>query len=91
MPEAYAVTAATTVMMAACCVRLVRRNLPALSYLRPSLRLLCTAAKQKSNSSSLEEGVQPSEQKSEPPAPDKVLLEEKGRLEEQLKETVSSE
>ncbi|EHB03674.1 GrpE protein-like protein 1, mitochondrial [Heterocephalus glaber] len=88
MPEAYAVTAATTVMMAACCVRLVRRNLPALSYLRPSLRLLCTAAKQKSNSSSLEEGVQPSEQKSEPPAPDKVLLEEKGRLEEQLKETV---
>lgn len=32
--------------------------------------------------------MRPSEQKSEPPVPDKVLLEEKGRLEEQLRETV---
>ncbi|KAM6220814.1 grpE protein homolog 1, mitochondrial [Rhynchocyon petersi] len=73
--------------MAARCVWLARCALPALARpLRAAPRLLCTATKQK-NGQSLEEDVAPGEQKAEPPSSEKAFLEEKVKLEEQLKET----
>lgn len=55
-------------------------------WTRPAPRLLCTATKQKNNGQNLEEDVGHSEQKTDPPSPEKTLLEEKVKLEEQLKE-----
>lgn len=55
---------------------------------RPSPRLLCTATKQKNNGQNLEEDVGQNEQKPDTPSPEKILLDEKVKLEEQLKETV---
>lgn len=55
---------------------------------RPSPRLLCTAMKQKNNGQNLEEDVGQNEQKPDTPSPEKILLDEKVKLEEQLKETV---
>ncbi|KAM4854925.1 grpE protein homolog 1, mitochondrial [Thomomys bottae] len=74
--------------MAARCVRAARHSLAAVAWsLRPSPRLLCTAAKQKNNGQNLEDESGHSEQKTEPPSTDKMLLEEKVKLEEQLRET----
>ncbi|KAM9237363.1 grpE protein homolog 1, mitochondrial [Dugong dugon] len=74
-------------VMAARCVWLVRRALPVLARpLRPAPRLLCTATKQKNSGQNLEEDLGLNEQKADPPSAEKVLLEEKAKLEGQLKE-----
>lgn len=57
-------------------------------FLRPSPRLLCTATKQKNNGQNLEEDLGHCEPKTDPPSADKPLLEEKVKLEEQLRETM---
>lgn len=57
-------------------------------FLRPSPRLLCTATKQKNNGQNLEEDLGHCEPKTDPSSADKTLLEEKVKLEEQLKETM---
>ncbi|XP_012579508.1 PREDICTED: grpE protein homolog 1, mitochondrial [Condylura cristata] len=54
---------------------------------RSSPRLLCTAPKQK-NGQNLEEDVGRHDQKADSPSAEKLLLEEKVKLEEQLKETM---
>uniref|UniRef100_A0A6I8NFU8 GrpE protein homolog n=2 Tax=Ornithorhynchus anatinus TaxID=9258 RepID=A0A6I8NFU8_ORNAN len=53
-----------------------------------SPRLLCTATKQKNNGQNLEEDSNPGDQKPEPSSAEKTLIEEKVKLEEQLKETM---
>jgi molecular chaperone GrpE len=55
---------------------------------RPSPRLLCTATKQKNNGQNLDEDLGHCEPKTDPPSADKTLLEEKAKLEEQLRETM---
>lgn len=57
------------------------------TWFRPSPRLLCTATKQK-NGRNLEEDVGQNEQKTDTPSTEKTLMDEKVKLEEQLKETV---
>ncbi|XP_058405743.1 grpE protein homolog 1, mitochondrial-like [Diceros bicornis minor] len=56
--------------------------------MQPSPRLLCTATKQKKNGQNLEEDVGHNEQKTDPPSTEEILMEEKVKLEEQLKETM---
>ncbi|XP_074397808.1 grpE protein homolog 1, mitochondrial [Zonotrichia albicollis] len=72
------------------CVRgAVRPRLPLLSVaLRTSPRLLCAATQQKNTGQNLEEdqSQSQSEQKVEPSSVEKLLAEEKAKLEEQLRE-----
>uniref|UniRef100_F6PJU2 GrpE protein homolog n=1 Tax=Monodelphis domestica TaxID=13616 RepID=F6PJU2_MONDO len=56
--------------------------------LRTSSRRLCTATKQKNNGQNLEEDSSQNEQKIDSTATEKTLIEEKVKLEEQLKETL---
>lgn len=58
------------------------------AFFRPSPRLLCTAMKQKNNGQNLEDDTGQNEQKTDTAATEKVLVDEKVKLEEQLKETV---
>ncbi|XP_054564280.1 grpE protein homolog 1, mitochondrial isoform X1 [Eptesicus fuscus] len=53
----------------------------------PTPRLLCTAAKQKNSGQNLEEDVGQTDQKTDTPCAEKTLMEEKAKLEEQLKDT----
>ena len=70
-------------------MRVARRSLSALALsLRPSSRLLCTATKQKNNGQNLEEDAGQNEQKTDLPSTEKTLMEEKVKLEEQLKEAM---
>lgn len=55
---------------------------------RPTPRLLCTAAKQKNSGQNLEEDVGQTDQKTDAPCAEKMLTEEKAKLEEQLKDTM---
>lgn len=59
---------------------------------RTSPRLLCVATQQKSTGQNLEEdqGQSHNEQKTEPSAAERMLTEEKAKLEEQLKEVTVS-
>ncbi|XP_039767883.1 grpE protein homolog 1, mitochondrial isoform X2 [Ornithorhynchus anatinus] len=63
-------------------------KLSSLRLKRTSPRLLCTATKQKNNGQNLEEDSNPGDQKPEPSSAEKTLIEEKVKLEEQLKETM---
>lgn len=49
---------------------------------------MCTAAKQKNSGQNLEEDMGQNEQKTDLSSTEKILMEEKLKLEEQLKETV---
>ncbi|KAM7168121.1 grpE protein homolog 1, mitochondrial [Macrochelys suwanniensis] len=76
---------------AARCVRLLLRprRYPLLSCpLRTSPRLLCIATQQKSTGQNLEDDLSQSQNKSkaEPRSAEKIFIEEKAKLEEQLKE-----
>nr|ACN10134.1 GrpE protein homolog 1, mitochondrial precursor [Salmo salar]ACN12485.1 GrpE protein homolog 1, mitochondrial precursor [Salmo salar] len=75
--------------MASWCVRAVKQSYSVVvsspAIIRASPRLLCTAAQQKSGQGSEED------QNAEQSAAEKVLAEEKGQLEEQLKEVTDTE
>ncbi|XP_006760175.1 PREDICTED: grpE protein homolog 1, mitochondrial isoform X1 [Myotis davidii] len=62
--------------------------LPCVHFPRPTPRLLCTAAKQKNSGQNLEEDAGQTDQKTDTPCAEKTLMEEKAKLEEQLKDTV---
>ncbi|XP_067412534.1 grpE protein homolog 1, mitochondrial [Emydura macquarii macquarii] len=66
---------------------LLRPRYPLLSCpLRTSPRLLCIATQQKSTGQNLEDDQSQNEPKAEPSSAEKILIEEKAKLEEQLKE-----
>ncbi|XP_062940681.1 grpE protein homolog 1, mitochondrial-like [Cynocephalus volans] len=70
-------------------IKLVQCSLPALALsLRLSPKFLCTATKQKNNGQNLEEGSCQNKQNADSPSTEKILLEEKVKLEKQLKVTM---